>query len=242
MGLLYYMAITVATLSIAIFNFSIYSTGKKLQCYHLSTMDEAGYKEYTTNFKNNNDESNSKPNPNAPQVVQFKKNNINYYSVPMISDNIYKTFAVLIAISYLIIMLFSMLLCIILLWMSNMVPDDFLNMSRIKKAAAVITKVLPPCLVLIHWLIMLLIIIFWIVIVAERCIVTEPFELTYGFNSLRYHNSCITLQIVNTVIFFVLHYVAAVFKDMIYIEPFMYSPQVGEKSMFKNWCLRILGP
>ena len=240
MALLYYIAVTVASLSIAIFNFSITSTGKDLQCYTLSTMDETGYKEYKENYDKT--ASTTTPNPNAPKVVEFTENGIKYYSVPMEGSNLYNTFALLIAICYLIIMGFCVLLCLILLWMGDMVPDDFLNMGRIKRAAAVFTKILPPCLVLIHWLVLILIIIFWIVIVAETCVVTEPAEPTFGFNSLRFHNSCITLQIVNSVVFFLLHYVAAILKDMIYVEPFMYSPQVGEKSIFKDWCLRVLGP
>lgn len=236
MSFFYYIALTTVSLGIAIFNLSIKSEGTNLTCYKVNTMSQDAYNSYKTN-------GGVEPTgPNAPKVVESVQNGLTVYLVPVLSSNIYNIFSTLIAVGYLIIVFSSAILCIILMWLSDMVPDDFLNMGWLKRAAAVFTKVFPLFIILIHWIILILIIAFWAVILTGGCKVSQPAALTIGFNPLQYDKDCTTLQIVNSIIFFVLHYVFAVLKDMIYIEPFMYSPQVGEQVEWRKWMFQNLGP
>lgn len=231
MSWFYYFIITILTLAIAIFNLSISSTGSNYKCYQLKTMTEgeyASYKELNTDTT-------------APTASTKVENNVTYYIVPTSGSNLYNSVAMVIGILYLIIMALSVLLSLILLWLSDLVPEDFVNMGWFKKWTAIVTKIFPPLIVLVHWVVFILIIVFWIGIGIGTCEVSQPATAEYGFNSLKYHDDCITLQIVNSVIFFCLHYVAAIVKDMIYIEPFMYSPIIGKPNIV-DYALKTVGP
>jgi hypothetical protein len=230
----YYFALTAITLAIAVFNLSIKSTGSNYSCFKLQTLDEVSYNSFKEVQKSNN--------VTIPEVTEFTQNNVKYYLVPSPSSNIYGVIASIIAIGYLIIMGLSLLLTLVLLWMSDMVPEDFVKISWIKKFSAVTTKIFPPLLVILHWIIGILIIVFWITIGLGQCEVSEPQEAVFGFNRLKYHDDCITLEIVNSCVFILLHYVAAIVKDMIYVEPFMYAPVVGEASPFLDFALKTVGP
>lgn len=232
MSFTYYLTVAVTCLAIAIFNISTESSGKTLVCYSLTTMSEDDYSKFKS----------TATTTGSSDVVMTTVNGINTYTVPTDSSNMYSIFSFIIAIGYFVIMGISFLLTIVLYWLSDLVPDDFIAMGRIKRFTAVTTKIFPPFIVLLHWIVMVLIIIFWIMLVMGTCEYSKQATPTFDFNNFRYHNQCVTLQIVNSIVFFLLHYVGAILKDMIYVEPFMYSPQVGESSMFKEVVFRILGP
>lgn len=236
MAFCYYLSLTMACLGIAIFNISIHSTGKDYTCYSISQYSEKQYQDYL------NHGIQVPANVNSPAVSKVVIDGVTMYLVPIPGSNLYSMFSLIIAIGYLIIMGFALILSLVLLWLSDLVPDDFLNMGWVKRAAAVFTKILPPIIVVFHWLVMILIIVFWGMLISKSCEASEPATVQFGFNNLKYHEDCITLQIVNSIVFFVLHYIFAILKDMIYVEPFMYSPQVGEKKPFREWTLQILGP
>ena len=51
-----------------------------------------------------------------------------------------------------------------------------------------------------------------------------------------------TLNIVNSIVWILLHYGGAIIRAMTYVEPFMYSPEVGNPNFFKTLMLKRLGP
>mmetsp|Transcript_26481 Transcript_26481/g.27528 ORF Transcript_26481/g.27528 Transcript_26481/m.27528 type:complete len:232 (+) Transcript_26481:4-699(+) len=231
MGFFYYFGIALISIGIGIFNFSINSEGKDLQCYQITNMDQATY----DSFKASGDGT-------GPAVVTIVENGVTTYEVPVSGSNSYTLFAMIIAILYLIIGGICFLLCLVMLWLSDMVPDDFLNIGWFKKFTAVTTKLFPPLLVIVHWVCGLMIVVFWIILTMKGCEVSEPAVSTFGFNSLKFHSQCQTLQIVNSCVFILLHCVAALVKDMKYIEPFMYAPIIGEPNPVLDFMLKTAGP
>ena len=147
----YYFTLTAITLAIAVFNLSIKSTGTDYSCFKLQTLDKPSYDAFLEIQKTNN--------VTIPAATQFTQNNIVYYLVPSPSSNIYGVLATIIALGSLIIMGLSLLLTLVLLWMSDMVPEDFVKISWIKKFSAVTTKIFPPLMVILHWIIGILIIV-----------------------------------------------------------------------------------
>ena len=240
MSFCYYITLTVATISIAIFNLSVSSEGKSLQCFSLKEMNKDTYDQYLLSPASNLTAQNI---TNVPPTTMKVVDNVNVYTVPQVSSNSYKTLADVIAIIYLIIMFLALILTVVLFWLSDLVPDDFLNMGWVKRGAAITTKIFPPIIVLMHWLILILVIVYWIILGTESCKVSEPATSSvFDFNVLKYHQLCVNLQIVNSIVAFVLHFGFAILKDMLYIEPFMYSPQVGKTGKCRDITLRVLGP
>ncbi len=247
---MYYIALTITTLSIAIFNLSVSTDGKNLQCFSITLMDIATYQanlnELTTKINTalaNAGNGSSIIPPTTTTLV----NNITYYQVATQSGNSYKSISTIIGVIYLIIMFLALFLVVILFWLSDLVPNDFINMGFLKRGAAILTKVFPPLIVLLHWIVFLLIIILWILVGSQSCIKSEPTDtkIPIGNDVYAYHNLVTNLQIVNIIIVILLHYGFAILKDMLYIEPFMYAPKVGERTVCKDIIdisLKTLGP
>lgn len=228
---IYYFSLVLVSFGIGIFNLSINSKGTDLTCYKITNMDKTTYDAFklseTTPIKG---------------VVEVNKNNVISYNVPVKGSNSYGLFATIVGLIYIIIGSISVILMLVMLWLSDMVPDDFLNISWLKKFVAVTTKIFPPLLVILSWINMFLIIAFWIILAMGQCKVSEPSKSTFGFNSLEFHRSCISLQIANSCIFVLIHCIFAIIKDMIYVEPFMYAPVVGKPNVFLDFVLKTAGP
>ena len=116
---LYYFSLSLISIGIAIFNFSISSNGNDLTCYGISRLNEASYNEFIkiTDPKT------------LPNLYVEEKDGIKTYVVPIKGSNSYSTLATIIALMYVIILGLSFLLMLIFVWMSDMVPDDFLNIN-----------------------------------------------------------------------------------------------------------------
>lgn len=228
---LYYFSLTVLTIGIAIFNFSISSNGNDLTCYSVSKLDENSYQE----FIKINDPS------KLPGIYFEEKDGVRTYTVPVQGSNTYSSLATIIGLMYIIISGLSFLLMLIFAWMSDMVPDDFLNISWFKKFLAVTTKLFPPLIVIISWVIGILVIVLWILVGIGSCKISTPATATFNFNPLLFQSKVITLQIVNSAVWFLFHFIFAVIKSMVYIEPFMYAPIIGEPNAL-DYVLKVLGP
>ena len=177
-----------------------------------------------------------------PAATSSVTNGITTYYVPVPGGNLYYIFAFGIAVAYGIILIMAILLTIVVYWMSDMVPEDFVKIGKCKRWTAVFTKILPPIIILIHWIILLLILVFWVMILMGSCEVTQPSSTIFGFNSLKYGRDSFVLNLVTSIIWVLLHYGGAIYRDITYTEPFMYSPDIGETSAFKSLVLKKLGP
>jgi hypothetical protein len=123
-----------------------------------------------------------------------------------------------------------------------MVPDDFIKVGWFKRTCAMFTKLLPPLNILLHWGIMILIIILWILVGTKHCPISAPTLGGFLHNVLMYADSSFVLAIVNSAFWIFLHYGGAIYRDLIYVEPFMYEPQIGKGGFCKAFFIRKLGP
>ena len=239
MAILYYLILTITTLSIGIFDISVSGESKDLQCYSLTVINSNTYDSQLDQINQIRSKYTVKP----PNITVSISEGTTFYSIPYESSNSYKIFSDLIGAIYLVIMTFSLLMIFILFWLSDLIPEDFLSMGKVKKGFAVVSKICPTMIVVLHWVVFLLVIIFWIVLSAETCRVSQlKSGSVFQFNILKYHDLCVNLQIVNSIVVLILHFVFPIFKDMIYVEPFMYSPKVENTSGFKDVMIRVLGP
>lgn len=239
MAILYYLILTITTLSIGIFDISVSGESKDLQCYSLTVINSNTYDSQLDQINQIRSKYTVKP----PNITVSISEGTTFYSIPYESTNTYKIFSDLIGAIYLVIMTFSLLMIFIIFWLSDLIPEDFLSMGKVKKAFAIVSKICPTMIVVLHWVVFLLVIIFWIVLSGQSCRVSQlKSGSIFQFNILKYHDLCVNLQIVNSIVVLVLHFVFPIFKDMIYVEPFMYSPKVENTSGFKDVMIRVLGP
>lgn len=233
----YFFALLVVSIGIGVYNVSQASSGSDFKCYSLSSMNETSYQTFLDQQPAPTQNSTS-----PPPATSTTEDGVTTYNVPIQGSNSFYLFQWVIAILYFVVGFFSLIMCLVTYWLSDMVPDDFMKISTFKKFTAASTKVFPPLNILVHWIIMVIIIIYWVLIITGTCEISQKDGAEFGFNPLKYSQDVTTLNIVNSIVWFVLHYGFAIMKDMIYTEPFMYAPQVGEKSVFKDVCFRVLGP
>lgn len=174
---------------------------------------------------------------NIPNIVSGST--IVLVGVP--SPNLYYIFQMAIAILYFFICLCALLLAIFANIMANMVPKDFVNISTCKKIIGCMCKTIPPIIVISHYTAMIFLIAYWIMIGMGQC--NNSTSTKPGLNSPdRYFNDSKTLAIVDIVFWGALHFGGAILREIIYIEPFMYSPDVGKVNLCKSLLLKKLGP
>jgi len=215
----------VAALSIGIFNYSMHSSGKDLKCYYKISFL---YDEYVTyNITKNITTTSARPsNPN--QV----------YSVEQSSSNILEMLQMIIAFAYLGILALTFLLAIIVGCLSNQLPEDYMKFGKCKRCLAMLCKILPIMIVVIHWIIMFLIIGLWAMMLTDTCF--DSRINIYGNN--QYYYASLTCLFVTSAVWVFLHCFGSVLKDLSYVEPFMYSPQIEGSSTFMHVVLKTLGP
>jgi hypothetical protein len=233
----YYLALTVATLSVGIYNFASSSEGAKLQCFSISSMTYQEYKAYNDSIANATTKV-----PILPANITLDAGENSVYDVPMAGSNIINMLQIVIAFAYIAVCGLSILLAAVIWWMENMVPDDFLNISKCKKACAILCKVIPPFLIFAHYIILIVIIIVWIMIVTGGCVMSVSNVPGIVVNKDKYSTDSKVLNIVTTCIWFLIHYGGAIVRDVVYQEPFMYSPVIGDQSVVKVIFLKKLGP
>jgi hypothetical protein len=231
----YYLALAVATLSIGVYNFATSSDGASLQCYSISSMTYQEYTAYNESIKNST-------TPTLPANITLDAGENSVYDVPMAGSNILNMIQIIIAFSYIAICGLSVLLAAVIWWMENMVPDDFLNIGKCKRCSAVVCKVIPPFLIFCHYVVLILIIVCWVLILTKTCSLSVSTTPGVVVNKDKYTMDSYVLNLVTTCIWILIHYGGAIVRDVVYQEPFMYSPVIGEQSTVKVLFLKKLGP
>lgn len=156
------------------------------------------------------------------------------------ASNIFPTIGLILAISYIIILVLSIFLSCVINALSNQLPEDYLNMGKCKRFFACFCKIFPPVLIILSWINFILIIVIWIMLVVNK-----DFKYTdekTGTENTDYEGDVKVLNLVNSIAWILLHYGGAVVRDMTYQEPFMYSPDTGEPNCFRTLFLKKLGP
>lgn len=245
-GVLYYVMVFVMTLSIGIYNFSNYSVGSTTSCYAPlvipagATAAPSSSSNTGSNGTNSNSSSSTTPSTSTNSTTAGTSIIMKDGTTGEKSTNIFKILHLVIAIAYLVITGFSLLLILIINNMANMVPDDFMNIGTCKRVLACTTKVFPPLFILIHYVIMLAILAVWVLYLTGSCEYAVPDGATY-YDETKYYKTVYVLNLVTSIFWVFLHYVGAIIRDIVYQEPFMYSPTVGRPT-FSGIMLKKLGP
>ena len=229
MSSLYYVGVGVVSLSMSIYNFNTMGESNNQTCYVNKSMNYYEYDEYNVSLGKNPDE-------NFTNFYEGERN------VAVKESNPYKTFCLLVGIIYIILLAMSLFLACITNYLSNQLPDDYIKMGTCKKFLACFCKLLPPCFIILSWLNLIFFIVVWIFILSKKCkysTTMTPGKLINPDYFFKVHR---TLNIVNSIVWVLLHYGGAVIRAMTYVEPFMYSPEVGNPHFCKTLMLKRLGP
>jgi hypothetical protein len=233
MSTLYYLGLTVASLSVGIYNFSMFSSGSSLQCYNIDQMDVVTFEAFKASFIASN---------TTPPTGTLNKDDPTVYDVKVPGGNLLGLLAIVISFSYFLITAISLVLCLIIKSMSNQLPEDFLNISGCKRCLAAFCKILPPVLIIVHWIIGLVIVGIWAMLLMKSCIISTDSTPGAIVDEKQFYSNINTLNVVNSGIWVLIHYGGGIFREIVYQEPFMYSPDIGKTSAFKSLILRKLGP
>ena len=228
MSSLYYVGVGVVSLSMSIYNFNTMGESNNQTCYVSKSMTYDELKNYYNSI--------------AQPLPVHIKNNGTKYSEKVQESNPYKTFCLLVGIVYIILLAMSLFLACITNYLSNQLPDDYIKMGTCKKFLACFCKLLPPCFIILSWLNLIFFIVVWIFILSKKCkysTTMTPGKLINPDYFFKVHR---TLNIVNSIVWILLHYGGAIIRAMTYVEPFMYSPEVGNPHFCKTLMLKRLGP
>jgi hypothetical protein len=223
----YYLSVSVVCIAITIYNFNMSSTGKLMTCYQNVSMDNTTYSEYEKSL-------------GSSATIQSNYSD-GYYQVLQQGTNIYPSLNTITGIIYLTIMIICLFLSVIISYMSNLLPEDFISISKFKKILICLTKIFPVLIILLHWVILFIILAFWFMIFSNECNYSTSTTL-YGISSGMYFQNILVLNLVNSCLWILLHYGGAVLREILYEEPFMYMPYVGSKNKYAVIILKKLGP
>jgi hypothetical protein len=177
----------------------------------------------------------------------YNSNNVyNIYQVPVESVNSLSSLQEGVGILYLIILIFSTLMACFVNYLMNLIPDDFLRLSKISQLFGGLCKLFPLAINILHLVIIILLIVEWGFIGGKNCEYSIPISFqNNGFfnnNTSRYYSDSKTLSTVSTVFWVLLHYVGACIRHMSYVEPFMYTREVENENICSKILLKMLGP
>lgn len=155
--------------------------------------------------------------------------------------NIFAIMIIIIAVVFILLFAMSIFLSCVINSLSNQLPEDFINIGAIKKFLACFCKIFPPIILILSWINFILIIVIWILYVTKHCYENDSTKVN-ATNETKYFRDVRTLNIVNSIIWVVLHYGGSIIRDMTYQEPFMYSPDTGKPNCCRTLMLKKLGP
>lgn len=223
MSSFYYLGIGVVSLAMTIYNFEKAS----------QTGDYTLLKNVTKTNTTNETDANGELKNNTYTELDEISNAI----VPLLY---------IIAIVFLLFLVLSLYMSCIINSFSNLLPEDFLTMSKCKAAVTCLCKIIPPIFLILSWLNLILIVVVWILYLVYFC--GEENENDYPKYQIEQAEKSVSddvliLNIVNSVVWFVTHYGGSIIREMTYIEPFMYSPDTGETpNCFRTLMIKKLGP
>ena len=157
MSSLYYVGVGVVSLSMSIYNFNTMGESNNQTCYVYKSMT----------FNETQDYYNSLAQP-VPDMYANESEFKDKMEVPVQESNPYKTFCLLVGIVYIILLAMSLFLACITNYLSNQLPDDYINMGTCKKFLACFCKILPPCFIILSWLNFIFFIVVWIFILSKN--------------------------------------------------------------------------
>jgi hypothetical protein len=213
----YYLSLAVAALAVGIYNFATQSDAKGLQCFTIQSKTQAEYDEYLKSIVNS-----TVPILPANKTIEAGINSV--WAVPVSGSTTLASVQLILAFIYLILCGLSLLLCLVIYSMENQVPDDFLKMGKCKRLIAVLCKILPMLFIIIHWVCCIVVVVLWILLITGDCEVsrsTIPGDIR---NKDKYYKDSFVLNIVTSCLWFLIHYGGAIIREVVYKEPFMYSP------------------
>ena len=196
-------------------------------CYSYQNMTKQQYTDYMNSLGQTFDDSSSE------EI---------YENIKVTEGNIYKTLTLIIAIIYIIYLVLSLFLSCVSNMMSNQTPEDYIKIGTCKKFLACFCKILPPVLILLSWVNFILFVVFWILIAIGKCEYSYSDTPGKFLKPKDYYNDNKVLILVNSCFWVLLHYGGAIVRGMTYVEPFMYSPEIGKPNLLKTLFLKKLGP
>ena len=227
MSSLYYLGLGAVSLSMTIYNFHMVGEATNQTCFSYQKMTQEDYNKYIASLGQTND-----------TISNVKDIDI----VPVTEGNIYKTLTLIIAIIYIIYLVLSLFLSCVSNMMSNQTPEDYIKIGTCKKFLACFCKILPPVLIILSWVNFILFVVFWILITVGKCEYSYSDTPGKFMDEKDYFNDNKVLILVNSCFWILLHYGGAIVRGMTYVEPFMYSPEIGKPNMIKTLLFKKLGP
>ena len=153
-------------------------------------------------------------------------------------SKIFPILSIIIGVVYILMLVLVLYLSCVINSLSNQLPDDFLNMGKCKRFLACFCKIFPPILIILSWINFILIVVIWIMVVVNK---DDTYRDSYG-NIVDYRKDVEILNLVNSIIWILLHYGGSIIREMTYQEPFMYSPDTGAPNCCRTLFLKKLGP
>ena len=92
------------------------------------------------------------------------------------------------------------------------------------------------------WVNFILVVVQWILYEIKYC--EEAIDRSPGasLDYTKYRKKNLPLLIVNSVIWVCLHCGGSIVREMTYVEPFMYSPDIGNPNCCRTFILKKFGP
>ena len=228
MSSLYYLGLGAVSLSMTIYNFHMVGEATNQTCFSYQKMTQGEYRNYNKSL--------------GQQIYDDSSLDSDYFDVPVTEGNIYKTLTLIIAIIYIIYLVLSLFLSCVSNMMSNQTPEDYIKIGTCKKFLACFCKILPPVLIILSWINFILFVVFWILITVGKCEYSRSDTPGKFMDEKDYFNDNKVLILVNSCFWILLHYGGAIVRGMTYVEPFMYSPEIGKPNMIKTLLFKKLGP
>ena len=239
-----YLIVSIFSIAVAIFNFTAYNKASSIQCFTETTdetpivppADPATRRlvDFMVSKSTETADSLRDLQDKVPTVTQVKE------------SESYSTMIILIALVYIIIFCLALFLSLLLACMSDLIPEDFADAGILKKSAGLLCKILPKLNLILHYVALLLILIVWILQLTKSCNFSKPI-LEDGtspakYDRYAYYGDITLVAIVDSIAWVILQYGVAIFRNMIYTEPFMYAPVKGNSSAVIKVVWSSVGP
>ena len=244
----YYLYLSFIAISIAVYNFTIASEGRSIECFKQQQMSDLEFKVYYDSINQRLNTTDDEYNALMNLKLKYPIDNFNdtgkdsNFTVAVHQTNQYQSLIQLVAIFYITIFTLSLILTLLTLKMANMVPDDFVNISRFSRIAACFCKVFPMALVILHYVVLVLVVVIWGFHLTKSCYLSaSPLPGVYKHPTY-YYQQVLIVNIVTSVFWVIIHCGGAVIRDSTYQEPYMYSPMVGKDGKCSYILLKKLGP
>lgn len=145
-----------------------------------------------------------------------------------------------IGILYIILVFFVLCLLALVAKFDGMFPTKFYNLGCCDGLMGRCVKCFQRFIIIIHYITAILILTLWILIGSGQC--EAGMSNTTKIVSKKILDDVKTGNIVNTVVWIVLHFGGFFIRGCLYYEPFMYDPDPSEGAQFVTYCFKKCGP